>query len=65
MFDALILTGLPMKSENFVIQKEREGTSGSLALAGNSEFKKRPKKEAALCVGSLDTLPRTSGGRGQ
>ena len=40
--------------------------SGSVALAVKRDYKKGPKKkETALSVGFLDTLPRTAGGRRQ
>ena len=88
-FNALVINGLPMRYENFVIQEsfnpatnfkelrkrlqkfhesttqKHKGQSGSVALAVKRDLKKGPKKETALCVGSLDTLPRTAGGRRQ
>ena len=42
--------------------QKHKGQSGSMALAMKRDFKKGPRKETALCVGSLDTLPRTPGG---
>ena len=45
--------------------QKHKGQSGSVALAMKRDFKKGPRKETALCVGSLDTLPRTAGGRRQ
>ena len=43
--------------------QKNNGESGSVALAVNRDFKNGPKKGTALCVGSLDTLPRTTGGQ--
>ena len=40
------------------------GQNGSVALAGVTS-RRDPRKETPLCVGSLDTLPRTAGGRRQ
>ena len=89
LFNALVLNGLPMRYESFVIQESfnpatnftelrkrpqnfhestaqrHKGQSGSVALAVKRDFKKNPRKETSLCVGSLDTLPRTAGGRRQ
>ena len=89
LFNALVLNGLPMRYESFVIQERfnsatnftelrkrlqnfhestvqrYKGQSGSVAMAVKRDFKKGPKKETALCVGSLDTLPRTAGRRRQ
>ena len=89
LFNALVLNGLPMRYESFVIQEgfnpltkftelrkrlqnfhestvqRHKGKRGSVALAVKRDFKKNPRKETALCVGSLDTLPRTAGRRRQ
>ena len=94
LFNILVLNGLSMRYETFVIQESfkpatnftelrkrlqfndfnesttqrHKGQSGSVALAVKLDLKKGPKKEncviseGSLCVGSLDTLPKTAGG---
>ena len=89
LFNALVLNGLPMRYESFVIQESfnpalnftelrtrlqnfhessaqrHKGQIGPEALTVKRDFKKGPKKETALFVGSPDTLPRTAGGEKQ
>ena len=87
LFNALVLNGLPMRYESFVIQESfnpiknftelrkrlqnfhestaqrHKGQSGSVALAVKCDFRRDPRKETALCVRSLDALPRATGGK--
>ena len=89
LFNALALSGLPMRYKSFVIQESfiparnftelrkrlqnfHESTvqrhkrqSGTVTLAVNGHFKKDPRQETVLCVGSLDTLPTSAEGRRQ
>ena len=90
LFNALVLNGLPMRYESFVIlerfnpartsqswgkgcrtsmRAQHRGTRRDKVVQWHWQWsvtsKKELRKETALCVGSLDTLPRTAGGRRQ